>query len=63
MSEQRVFVGRERQLSRLDRFLEDALAGKGGVCFITGEAGAGKLSCLRSFLRGRRISMLTWLLR
>ena len=24
MSEQRVFVGRERQLSRVDRFLEDA---------------------------------------
>ena len=50
MSEQRFFVGRERQLSRLDRFLEDALAGKGGVCFITGEAGSGKTELFKEFL-------------
>lgn len=49
MSEQRVFVGRERQLSRLDRFLEGALAGKGGVCFITGEAGSGKTELFKEF--------------
>ncbi len=49
MSEQRVFVGRERQLSRLDRFLTDALAGKGGVCFITGEAGSGKTELFKEF--------------
>jgi len=47
--EQRVFVGRERQLSRLDRFLEGALAGKGGVCFITGEAGSGKTELFKEF--------------
>ena len=62
MSEQKVFVGRERQLSMLDQFFEGALAGNGGVCFITGEAGQEKLSCLRSFFSGRRTSMLTWLL-
>jgi len=49
MLEQRVFVGRERQLSRLDRFLEDALAGKGSVCFITGEAGSGKTELFKEF--------------
>jgi len=49
MSEQRIFVGRERQLSRLSRFLEDALAGKGGVCFITGEAGSGKTELFKEF--------------
>jgi len=49
MSEQRIFVGRERQLSRLGRFLEGALAGKGGVCFITGEAGSGKTELFKEF--------------
>ena len=49
MSGQRVFVGRERQLSRLGRFLEGALAGNGGVCFITGEAGSGKTELFREF--------------
>jgi len=49
MLEQRIFVGRERQLSRLDRFLEGALAGKGGVCFITGEAGSGKTELFKEF--------------
>jgi len=49
MSGQRVFVGRERQLSRLDRFLEGALAGNGGVCFITGEAGSGKTELFKEF--------------
>jgi len=46
---ERIFVGRERQLSRLDRFLEDALAGNGGVCFITGEAGSGKTELSKEF--------------
>lgn len=49
MSEQRIFVGRESQLSRLDRFLEGALAGKGCVCFITGEAGSGKTELFKEF--------------
>ena len=41
MSEQ-VFVARERELAQLQSFLDQALAGHGQVCFVTGEAGAGK---------------------
>ncbi|RMD62475.1 ATP-binding protein [Candidatus Parcubacteria bacterium] len=49
---QQVFVARERELSQLQSFLDGALAGhppasplqggQRGVCFVTGEAGAGK---------------------
>lgn len=44
------FVGRNRELERLTRILEDARAGKGRVLFITGEAGAGKSSLVSRFL-------------
>jgi len=37
-----MFVARERQLAQLQGMLDAARAGKGAVCFITGEAGAGK---------------------
>lgn len=46
-----VFVGRERQLARLDGFLDQALAGRGQVCFVTGDAGAGKTLLGAEFLR------------
>jgi Cdc6-like AAA superfamily ATPase len=36
------FVARERELAQLQTFLDHALAGHGQVCFVTGEAGAGK---------------------
>ena len=50
MTEQ-VFVARERELSQLQTFLDDALAGQGTVCFVTGEAGAGKTALVTEFAR------------
>ncbi len=45
-----VFVGRARELDHLTQRFEQALEGRGGVVFITGEAGAGKSSLCRRFL-------------
>ncbi|MFQ5595610.1 MAG: tetratricopeptide repeat protein [Anaerolineae bacterium] len=50
MSEQ-VFVARERELTQLHTFLDRALAGQGQVCFVTGEAGAGKTALVTEFTR------------
>ena len=47
-----VFVARERQLARLDAFLDEALAGHGQVVFVTGGSGRGKTALLAEF--GRR---------
>jgi DNA-binding SARP family transcriptional activator len=44
-----LFVGREQELARLDAFLGNALAGSGGVVFITGSAGRGKTSLMNEF--------------
>ena len=43
------FVGRERELERLDRLLDLALTGQGQVCFLAGEAGSGKTALIREF--------------
>jgi DNA-binding SARP family transcriptional activator len=45
------FVAREVQLARLDASLQQALAGAGGVAFVTGEAGSGKTALLGEFAR------------
>jgi DNA-binding SARP family transcriptional activator/predicted ATPase len=45
------FVARERELARLDRFLDLALAGQGRVAFVTGEAGSGKTTLIQEFAR------------
>lgn len=50
MAEQ-LFVARERQLARLDEMLASALAGETRICFVTGEAGAGKSSLVQEFAR------------
>jgi predicted ATPase/DNA-binding SARP family transcriptional activator len=47
--ERPVFVARERELGLLDRHL--ALAGRGRVVFVTGEAGSGKTALLQEFSR------------
>ena len=46
-----VFVARERELERLDSFLETALNGKGQVVFITGGPGRGKTALMAEFAR------------
>jgi DNA-binding SARP family transcriptional activator/Cdc6-like AAA superfamily ATPase len=46
-----VFVARTRELSRLNEHLASAIAGKGIVVFVTGEAGSGKTSLLQEFMR------------
>ncbi len=46
-----LFVGRESELARLNRFLDLALAGLGQVVFVSGEAGSGKTTLLTEFVR------------
>jgi hypothetical protein len=50
-----VFVGRERELARLDTFLEQAVAGHGQVVFVSGEAGTGKTALLQEFARHSQV--------
>lgn len=45
------FVGRARQLAQLDTFLAQTLAGRGQICFVTGDAGAGKTTLAAEFTR------------
>ena len=45
------FVGRERELERLQQFLHKASTGQGQVCFVTGEAGMGKSALVHEFVR------------
>jgi tetratricopeptide (TPR) repeat protein len=44
------FVGRTQELQRLERRFDEALGGRGGVLFVTGEAGAGKSALTEHFL-------------
>ncbi len=43
------FVGRERELAKLNRFLEEALNNRGRIAFVTGEAGSGKTTLIQAF--------------
>jgi DNA-binding winged helix-turn-helix (wHTH) protein len=45
------FVGRERVLSRLHDALGEAIAGRGRVCALSGEAGIGKTGVVEAFER------------
>ena len=49
--EESVFVGHEAELSQLDKFLHNALDGRGQVAFITGGVGRGKTSLVNEFAR------------
>lgn len=44
-----VFVGRERELKRLNAYFEEAAKGKGQVVFISGGPGRGKTALVRAF--------------
>jgi DNA-binding SARP family transcriptional activator len=44
-----VFVARERELARLNSFLDKALAGQGQVALVTGGPGRGKTALTRTF--------------
>jgi predicted ATPase len=46
-----VFVAREDELGRLEKAAERALAGKGQVVFVKGEAGCGKTALIQEFTR------------
>ena len=46
-----IVVAREPELARLDTFLNRALAGACQVCFVVGEAGAGKSTLMEEFIR------------
>jgi DNA-binding SARP family transcriptional activator/predicted ATPase len=46
-----VFVGRERELTQLERYLEASLDGRGQVVFITGGPGRGKTALMGEFTR------------
>jgi DNA-binding SARP family transcriptional activator len=48
-AERPVFVAREPELARLERYLEQARAGQGGIAFITGGPGRGKTILMREF--------------
>ncbi|MCJ7630036.1 MAG: protein kinase, partial [Longimicrobiales bacterium] len=45
------FAGRESELEVLEGWFQEALAGRGRVGFITGEAGTGKTALVREFCR------------
>jgi len=47
--ERPVFVAREAEVARLKALLDDAIAGKGTVAFVTGEAGSGKTALVGEF--------------
>ncbi|MGD2166437.1 MAG: BTAD domain-containing putative transcriptional regulator, partial [Anaerolineae bacterium] len=49
--ERPIFVARKREVAQLDAFLGKALAGRGRVAFVTGEAGSGKTALVQAFVR------------
>lgn len=57
-----VVVAREEELAGLENFLRRALSGQGQVCFVSGEAGAGKTALVNEFVRRasqRAVGVLT----
>ena len=46
-----IFVAREAELARLERYLQQALSGQGQVVFLTGDAGCGKTALIQEFAR------------
>lgn len=46
-----VFVAREQELEKLNKFLDRTIEGKGQVVFVKGEAGSGKTALVHEFAR------------
>jgi predicted Ser/Thr protein kinase len=46
-----LFVAREKELAKLDTFLEQAMAGNGQVAFVVGDVGTGKTALISAFAR------------
>ena len=46
-----IFVGREPELATLKGYYQQTLAGHGQICFLKGEAGAGKSTLVEEFVR------------
>ena len=51
MTQGHSFVAREPELTRLQAFLDRAIAGEGQICFVAGEAGSGKTTLIQEFSR------------
>jgi hypothetical protein len=49
--QEETFVGRERELAELWGYLGDALAWRGKICFVVGQAGSGKTALVRYLLQ------------
>lgn len=47
-----ILVGRDPELQRLSDLLDQALGGRGRVCFVSGEPGAGKTALVTAFAHG-----------
>jgi predicted ATPase/DNA-binding winged helix-turn-helix (wHTH) protein len=50
--EGRWLAGRQAEFERLDRLMQQARAGNRQIVFVTGEAGIGKTTLIRTFLKG-----------
>ncbi|THF70158.1 hypothetical protein E7T06_08910 [Deinococcus sp. Arct2-2] len=50
------FIGRRAEQQRLQRFLDQALTGAGGVTFVIGEAGSGKTALVQSFVARTQVT-------
>ncbi len=53
-------MGRARELEQLDRALDGALAGRGGLVLLTGEPGIGKTALAREFVEHAATRGATW---
>ncbi|MGD8627330.1 MAG: DUF2791 family P-loop domain-containing protein, partial [Anaerolineae bacterium] len=51
MEQEQIFVGRQAELDKLGAFLDRVRSGRGQICFVSGQAGAGKTTLVSEFAR------------